>query len=345
MPEASSFAFHVTYTCPLTCAHCCFSSSPTVKDKLDFDLMKRTIAAVPRSFSLVAFTGGEPFLLGPKLTDLVRMASERGFRTRVVTSAYFGKTEALARRRIEPLRDDGLVELSISWDDFHEPFVEFDCVRNVFWTAVELGVLPAVNIVEGRDCRWNRQAVLSALGLPDSFSNLITESPLNETGRAALELQGRKLDNSQGLGPCPYVITGPTASAKGKLLACCGVLPEMEPLVLQEQLDPDDLQAAIGRSRADPMLNWIHLRGPYHLLAAASRRLGRAAPTPESVGGNCEACARLFGDRELMSQIPALMAEEGANVRDDARLLESLGLTEPDAPMRLAEFTPELEPG
>lgn len=336
MAEASSFAFHVTYTCPLTCAHCCFSSSPTVKDKLDFDLMVRTIEAIPQSFSLVAFTGGEPFLLGPKLADLVGLASRRGFRTRIVTSAYFGKTEALARRRLQPMRDAGLIELSISWDDFHEPFVSVDCVRNTFWTAVDLGILPAVNIVEGQDCRWTKPAVMDALGLPASFKHLITESPLNETGRAELELQGRKLVNPQGLGPCPYVITGPTASAKGKLLACCGVLPEMDGLVLQEQLDPEDLESAIERSKSDAVLNWLHLRGPFNLLEQASVHLGRPAPAAETVGGNCEACRMIFADPEVRGVLPALMAADGGRVLADAGLLDAMGLVEPDMPMRLS---------
>ena len=99
MPSASSFAIHVTYTCPLACAHCCFNSNPENTDRLDIDVILKTIDELdPRKIKLVAFTGGEPLLLGNDLVKAVTLASSRGFATRVVTSAYFGRRREYARQ-------------------------------------------------------------------------------------------------------------------------------------------------------------------------------------------------------------------------------------------------------
>ncbi len=117
MFQPHTFAFHVTYTCPLACAHCCFGSSPEVKDSLDPDFVLKTIDEIPDYIKLVAFTGGEPFLHGDKLVRYVERASARGFATRIVTSAYFANTPANARARLAKLIQAGLKELSISWDD------------------------------------------------------------------------------------------------------------------------------------------------------------------------------------------------------------------------------------
>jgi MoaA/NifB/PqqE/SkfB family radical SAM enzyme len=120
----NTFAIHVTYTCPLSCAHCCFSSHPENKDKLPIAHIIETIRTLDQStIQMVAFTGGEPLLLGDKLVDAVREASSRGFVTRVVTSAYWGKNLSVARKRLEELKEAGLQEISISWDYFHEEFV------------------------------------------------------------------------------------------------------------------------------------------------------------------------------------------------------------------------------
>src|SRR5882724_8786815 len=138
MLRPSSFAFHVTYTCPLTCAHCCFGSSPEALDRLDPQYVIDCIAALPAEIKLVAFTGGEPFLHGANLVRYVERAKSRGFTTRIVTSAYFGKTVPIAEAKLRPLSKAGLDELSISWDDYHEEFVDFECVKNVASAATRL---------------------------------------------------------------------------------------------------------------------------------------------------------------------------------------------------------------
>jgi len=323
----SSFAIHVTYTCPLTCAHCCFLSSPANADRLPIDHILETIQQLDtNSIKLISFTGGEPFLLGAKLVDLVHLASQRGLSTRIVTSAYFAKRPEVAKSRIQILKDAGLKEITISWDDFHEEFVDFECVANLHRIATQLGIFVYINMVQGANPRWTAEKVAAELGIPASIE-FIADSPLNLTGRAELKLKeaGFHPDNQKFLGPCPYILTGPTLSAKNKLLACCGVIPETQELILDEDFRPENLTMDLHQAVENPLYNWLYLRGPYQILEWISQRFDIAIPAKQEISGNCEACRLLFHSG-IRDKIPEALQEMNENIMKELVLMESLGL-------------------
>tara|TARA_R110002124_G_scaffold109676_2_gene262752 strand:+ start:17099 stop:18160 length:1062 start_codon:yes stop_codon:yes gene_type:complete len=326
---ATSFAFHVTYTCPLTCAHCCFNSSPQVRDSLTPDHILAAIDALPDSIAMVAFTGGEPFLHGANLVRYVAAAHARGYQTRIVTSAYFASSAATAQRRLQPLLAAGLDELSISWDDFHEAFVAFSHVVHLCAAAVALGISVAINSVQSNATRWTAQAIRDQLGPLADAVTVVCESDLNLTGRAAESFTGSDLRDSRFLGPCPYVLTGPTLSARGDLLACCGVIPNSERLVIAPGSQPGQLAGDIATSLHDPLLLWLHLRGPYDLLTRAAAERGLEPPAAQTIGGNCEACRRLFDADATHGLIDPFLQAHAGTILDEVLLLDSLGLLEP----------------
>ena len=332
----NTFAIHVTYTCPLSCAHCCFSSNPANKEKLPIELILQTIRVLDQStIQMVAFTGGEPLLLGDNLVAAVREASSQGFVTRVVTSAYWGKNLSVARKKLEQLKEAGLQEISISWDDFHEEFITFECVYNVFWTAIELGILPAINVVQAGNSHWNSERVRNELGLGELGKNLVVETPLNLNGRAESQLKDAGLRPSRTIGPCPYVLLGPTLSAKNKLLACCGVIPDTDALVLDPEFKPENLKTAVENGLKSPLLNWIYLRGPYAVMEYISKRYEIPIPEKERIGGNCEACKILFETEALAEKIPDAVAEKEDEVFGEIKLLDMLGFLEPKTILNL----------
>ena len=322
----SSFASHVTYTCPLACAHCCFSSSPAVRDRLHTEHIAESITQIPDSVRLVAFTGGEPFLLGRDLDGLVAAAHGRGFTTRVVTSAYWARSESKAASRLRGLKEAGLDELSISWDDFHEEFVPFAFVKTAFHTARSLGLVAAINTVQTRQSRWTRTRLIDELGLPEDTDAILTESPINLTGRAAEKLADAGLREFRTLGPCPYVLSGPTLSAKNQLLACCGVIPNTEALVIDADFRPENLAKDLEDSAESVLLNWLYLRGPYAIMEYIGREFGVQVPNRREVGGNCEACSRLFNTPEIVRHLAAALERRRNEVSDELALLDLLGL-------------------
>ena len=329
MLAASSFAFHVTYTCPLECAHCCFGSGPAVKDRLDPQAVIDMIDSLPEGIRMVAFTGGEPFLFGAHLVRFVAAAKARGYTTRVVTSAYFGTNPKAARMRMQPLQAVGLDELSISWDDYHEAFVAFAAIRNVAEVAVEMGITTAINCVLADDSTWTRSRILAEIGPVRDQLTVIAESQLNLTGRAEEELADKPFKANGYLGPCPYVLTGPTLSAKNKLLACCGVLPNMQRLVIEDNPRPDNIAPAIDRSFSNPLLLYLFLRGPYSLLRKIANRYAISVPDGDRIGGNCEACKLLFQLGDIERHIDSVLEDELETLAGELLLLDSLALLDP----------------
>lgn len=330
MIKPSSFAIHVTYTCPLTCASCCFSSGPKNKESLSVEIILDAIRVLDTStFKMIAFTGGEPFLLGNQLDLLVKEAHAKNVVTRIVTSAYWAKHFSVAEKRLTELKEVGLDELSISWDDFHEDQktakITFDYVYNAFWAAKKLGIKAAINIVQSANSRWTSERVKKQLGLEIDSNEHIVESPLNLTGRAEEELKDAGLRPQRIVGPCPYVLTGPTLSAKKKLLACCGVIQHTNELVLDDDFEPDNLSSAIRSGIESPLLNWLYLRGPYAILEWISHKYSLSIPKKEDIGGNCEACRLLFHTKEYSEKIPNAILEKKEEIMDELFLLDTLG--------------------
>jgi uncharacterized Fe-S cluster-containing radical SAM superfamily protein len=335
MLTPNSFAFHVTYTCPLRCAHCCFHAGPENKFRLPLNAIIDLIDALDDDIEMVAFTGGEPFLLGDDLVKVIERAAGRGFVTRVVTSAYFGANRAYAGKRLLAVKRAGLCELSISWDDFHESYVEFSAIRNVYEIGRELGLTVAINIVQSASSIWSAARVRAELGLSENDTNIICESPLNRTGRASEELNGHEVRHERLVGPCPYVLTGPTMSAKGNLLACCGVIPNHERLTIAQAATASDLPTALKLALSSTLLNWLYLRGPYDIVRFIGSTFNTAVPGVDAIGGNCEACAILFGRPEITSHLDEAVALKADELAGELSVLDALGWLDPRAVLSL----------
>jgi hypothetical protein len=258
----------------------------------------------------------------------VAAAKRLGLATRVVTSAHWATSQREAERRLAAFNGN-LDELSISWDDYHEAFVAFANVRNAIEAALAHGIEPAVSIVQAAQSCWTAERVREELGLSADSSRVVLESPLNLTGRAEEELSSAGLRPSRILGPCPYVLTGPTLSAKGKLLACCDVIPETEALVIDRQPAPESLAPSLEAARRSVLLNWLHLRGPYHIMQWLAGRFGLVLPSADSIGGNCEACRRLFESEAYASVLDEGLSTQSESIAHELFVLESVGLHRP----------------
>lgn len=336
MIKTLSFAIHVTYTCPLSCSHCCFESSPQNPHRLSKEQIFATIDALDVNvYRMIAFTGGEPILLGKTLEEAIARSSNKGLNTRLVTSAYFGKNYNRALKIIENLKTAGLDEISISWDDYHEEFVEFSAIKNVFSISQELGISVAINCVQDNDSGWSSERIRLELGIADDDRSIVVDSPINKTGRAETALNTAEIREESLIGPCPYVVTGPTLSAKNKLLACCGVIQETNHLVINHDFKPEFLESDIEKAKSSPLLAWLFLRGPYAIMKEISKTYNVEVPSESEVGGNCEACRVLFHNKKISEHIPSILEKKSYQVFSEISVLESLGMLTPEQILKL----------
>jgi hypothetical protein len=138
--------FLLTYTCNWECDHCFLFSSPRSEGTFTLARLRETLDDARKIPGLewVYFEGGEPTLFHPLLVEGVRLARERGFRTGVVTNAYWATCVEDAKLWLAPFIALGLEDLSLSDDAFHREG-EVTPGRAALAAALELG-LPACAI-------------------------------------------------------------------------------------------------------------------------------------------------------------------------------------------------------
>src|SRR5579883_3034626 len=106
------FSFFLDYQCNFECAHCSVGSNPRAKMPMKpevFDSFFAQIRSVP-SARILVFTGGETTLRLPQLLRGLTLAREAGLRTRVVSNAWWAKSEDEALTYLRRLKDHGLDE-------------------------------------------------------------------------------------------------------------------------------------------------------------------------------------------------------------------------------------------
>ncbi|NQU55840.1 MAG: hypothetical protein HQ513_01305, partial [Rhodospirillales bacterium] len=186
-----------------------------------------------------------------------------------------------------------------------------------------------INIVQSDHSTWSEARIRKELGLAEDSGDAICESPLNFNGRAEDALANSGFREERLLGPCPYVLTGPTLSAKNKLLACCGVIPETEGLTIDDDFSPKNLQKSIKAALKSPLLNWLYLRGPYAAMQYIGTKYGVAIPEKSEIGGNCEACRHLFHDAAISQHLNEATQNKADEIFSELDMLDMLGLLKP----------------
>jgi len=132
----------LTYACTNECDHCFLHCSPEARGTFTCEQLRRVFEEVERvgTVRTVYFEGGEPFLYYPLLMEGLHMAAVAGLRAGVVTNAYWATSVKDAEIWLEPIRDIGIADLSISEDGFHRRG-EDDCrAKLAFAAATNLGI-------------------------------------------------------------------------------------------------------------------------------------------------------------------------------------------------------------
>jgi hypothetical protein len=134
--------FLLSYKCDSECDHCFVYSSPRAKGTFTLNQMKRVFNELPKigTIEWVYFEGGEPFLFYPLMYEGIRVAHDMGFKTGIVTNAYWATSESDAELWLKPLHDLGVSYISISDDAFHCEDKEASAARHALNAAEGLGM-------------------------------------------------------------------------------------------------------------------------------------------------------------------------------------------------------------
>jgi MoaA/NifB/PqqE/SkfB family radical SAM enzyme len=262
---------------------------------LSRELMYKAIreAADIASIGVVVFTGGEATLYFDQLVEGVRLAGEYGFVTRLVTNAWWASSIDRAYDYLSKLKEAGLQELNISFDQFHAPFLAkyggFQNVINAASAAVKLGITTLVGVTklrggEGPTIQWVKERLREA-GLEEVM--VIQDAP-SRVGRAAnLPEELFPDDNVPREVGCPEAMATVTLHPNGDVSFCCGhiiTLPEAAWFTVVGNLNRESLVDIIDKMRRNALAIALRYAGPLRILKA----LGEA--NPPKFYSPCEVC-------------------------------------------------------
>jgi hypothetical protein len=137
----------LTYRCTLECDHCFVYGGPNAEGTFTLSQIRQVLDEATRigTVEWIYFEGGEPFLFYPLLLAGIKIARSRGFKTGVVTNAYYATSEEDTELWLRPLRELGVSDLSISDDSFHRKDEKDNPARSALDVARRMG-LPADSI-------------------------------------------------------------------------------------------------------------------------------------------------------------------------------------------------------
>jgi hypothetical protein len=142
--------FLLTYLCNLECDHCFVYSGPNAKGTFTLSQIRKVIdqAAKIGTIEWIYFEGGEPFLFYPLMLEGIKMARDAGFKTGVVTNAYWAISGEDARLWLKALCELGVSDISMSDDLFHCEEGEDNPAKRASDAANKLGMPVATISIE-----------------------------------------------------------------------------------------------------------------------------------------------------------------------------------------------------
>ena len=134
--------FLLTYNCNYECDHCFLYCGPNAEGTFTLKNIKQILDEAEKlgSIEWIYFEGGEPYLYYPLMLESVRLATEKGYKTGIVSNGYWGTSVEDAELWLKPLAKLGLANLGLSEDVFHYGDEKNTPARAAYLAAKKLNI-------------------------------------------------------------------------------------------------------------------------------------------------------------------------------------------------------------
>jgi MoaA/NifB/PqqE/SkfB family radical SAM enzyme len=131
-----------TYQCNFECDPCFVYSCPDAKGVMKISDIRKILNEAKQvgSIEWIYFEGGEPFLYYQTMLWGLRVAKEHGFKTGIVTNAYWAVAVEDAKEWLTPISEIGISNLSISDDVYHYGEMEENLAKYAYEAAKKLNL-------------------------------------------------------------------------------------------------------------------------------------------------------------------------------------------------------------
>jgi hypothetical protein len=141
----------------------------------------RSLDEVPAfGVDTVILTGGEPLAFLDEITQIARLAQERGLGIQICSNGFWAKTPEKALAVLLPLKELGLSLLMLSTDRFHTRFIPVESVTNAANAASYLGLSCQIAVPAlARD--WKAMSLMTRLRRETDAT--VFSHPIHPVGR------------------------------------------------------------------------------------------------------------------------------------------------------------------
>lgn len=294
---ASDLCVILTEKCNIRCRHCISDCSPSRIGNLDMGILESVIqqAAELSFISVIGFSGGEPFIDIPRLETAVALCREHELVPTVTTNGFWASSVTAAKEVLKKM--EGLIQLCLSTDEFHQEFIPVDRIANAITAAYELGIHCTVVVTHLKDLAWQAESVKQQLKSVDGLYEM-QQWPVVRSGRALTDIAEHEFYTYDVSNAVCVSADTPTLNANGKLTACCGPAgqwPRGHRLEL-DSLSQRSLEDILEAGDRDPVIQAIRVWGPAWVLDLVE---SRAPKEGRSLGNGtvidmCTICEYLF---------------------------------------------------
>jgi len=311
--ELKSLAFLLTDRCNASCGMCCFSCTPHNRTLLDIGLVKDYIrqAAELGTVKSINFSGGEAIMYYDELLECIACAKSYGFRSTLVSNGFWAADMEKGRALLGGLVAEGLTDLSLSVDQFHQEYVPLTSVRNAMRLAEEFHVLSAITLVELRD-GFSAAFSMDALRPLIYGKNLIVY-PAFPAGAAVKNIPDDQFIRvcAPDSARCPFDHTF-TVLFDGSVLMCCSQFSREIPPVHLGRYETTTLKDAIHNFNNNPYL-YVLLSEGFKFYVDLARSLGFSVDEHYCVA--CHLCHHLLGNALFLQAALPMVEEEASRLR------------------------------
>lgn len=183
--EFKNVAILLTEDCNAKCKMCCDSRGLVRGKTLSNEELDRVLFNI-REYELadcIGITGGEPLLYRNLIDQIMNYDFGREVRITLKTNGFWGRDINTAKKIISQYAHR-LTYISLSYDEFHLPFISIDCIKNVILAAKENNIATDVVGCFLKDSKTPGE-ILDMLG-DTAYYTKFCYQPVIATGSGAL---------------------------------------------------------------------------------------------------------------------------------------------------------------
>ena len=285
-------AFGYSTRCNIRCGHCVATGDLPAGRNMDHDRAKEIISGMVRAgVGGISFSAGEPFLYFKQIAELVKLCSQIGIYTRIVTNSFWAKTVESSDHLVSELKKNGLNQLRLSYSRWHQENIDRNNVLNAARSCENIGLDYFISFVTDFSKEDDpHEQFLRSHGL------IFFPEPVIYAGRAE-SFKRRPILTDYQANCCDM---NPYLTPDFDMYACCDAGSHFSEtnFFYLGNLKGNTLEQLFSKSETDRLHNLMRTMGVTNI-ASFSGMKAREIITYSK----CELCRKLFNSAEILARL------------------------------------------